>query len=72
MAIIRTMSRRGDDELSYHLADEAAVAKARELFLANQTAGMAAFKMTGTDGELIREFDDTADDILFVPALRGG
>jgi len=72
MARIRTMSRRGDDEFSYDLIDEAAVAKAKELFLANQAKGMTAFKMTGTDGDLIREFDDQADEILFVPQLRGG
>ena len=72
MARIRTMSQRGDDEFSYDLTDEAVVAKAKELFLANQAKGMAAFKMTGTDGEIVREFDDKAEELLFVPQLRGG
>ena len=53
--------------------DQAAVAKAEKRFLELAKAGFTAAKRTGAGtSELIREFDPTAEETLFIPRIIGG
>jgi hypothetical protein len=68
--------RHGSHRSSRHLfnpADAAAVAEAEERFKMLTGAGYVAAKRTGTGtSELIRKFDPTAEETLFIPWLQGG
>lgn len=46
---------------------------AREMFTEHFTAGRLAFRLDGPGlTKAIREFDETASEILLVPAIQGG
>jgi hypothetical protein len=67
------MDATGDSRHDFDINDDAAVAEARKRFEALTDAGFIAAKRTG-DGtsELIRSFDPTAQETLFIPRLVGG
>jgi hypothetical protein len=63
----------GDTRHEFDVKDEAAVAEARKRFQDLTDAGFIAAKRTGIGtSELIRQFDPTAEETLFVPRLVGG
>ena len=54
-------------------ADSTAVAEAEARFQMLTGAGFTAAKRTGSGvSELIREFDPTVEETLFIPRLKGG
>jgi hypothetical protein len=73
MATQIVMDVTGDTRHDFNVNDEAAVAKAKKRFEELTEAGFIAAKRTG-DGtsELIRQFDPTAQETLFIPRLVGG
>ena len=67
------MDVTGDSRHRYVAADDVAVAEAEERFKALTGAGFVAAKRTGSGAaEVIRTFDPTADETLFIPRLIGG
>jgi hypothetical protein len=73
MATQIVMDRTGDSRHLFNPADAAAAAEAEERFRTLTGAGYIAAKRTGFGAsELIREFDPTAEETLFIPRLQGG
>jgi hypothetical protein len=71
MATQIVMDRTGDSRHLFNPAD--AAAEAEERFRTLTGAGYIAAKRTGSGtSELIREFDPTAEETLFIPRLQGG
>jgi hypothetical protein len=67
------MDTTGDTRHHFDAADEAAVAEAEERFRKLTGAGFTAAKRTAAGtSELIRTFDPTAEETLFIPRLIGG
>jgi hypothetical protein len=63
----------GDTRHDFDINDEAATAEARKRFGELTEAGFIAAKRTGAGtSELIRSFDPTAEETLFIPRLTGG
>ena len=81
MGILRVMSRRGDDRVTWDkqkaLMGEsdtlAAVREAERIFAQERAKGATAFKVeTGKPIERIEQFDVTAEQIVMVPRVVGG
>lgn len=79
--MLRVMSRRGDDRLSWDgqkvLAGDAeavaAVREAERIFAQERAKGATAFRVeTGKPIERIEQFDATAEQIVMVPRVVGG
>jgi hypothetical protein len=67
------MDATGDTRHDFDVGDEAAVAEARKRSDELTDAGFVAAKRTGSGrSELIRRFDPSADETLFMPRLVGG
>jgi hypothetical protein len=67
------MDLSGDTRHQFSPDDAAAVAKAEKRFGELIGAGFIAAKRTGNgSSELIRRFDPTAQETLFIPRLVGG
>jgi hypothetical protein len=67
------MDITGDTRHQFSPDDAAAVAKAEKRFRELTGAGFIAAKRTGNgSSELIRRFDPTAPETLFIPRLVGG
>ena len=81
MGMLRVMSRRGDDRLSWDgqkvLAGDteaiAAVREAEHIFAQERAKGATAFRVEpGKPVERIESFDATAEQIVMVPRVVGG
>lgn len=81
MGMLRVMSRRGDDRISWdskklEVHDPEAVAAIREaerIFNDERTRGSTAFRVeAGKTVERIDKFDRTAEQIVIVPRVVGG
>jgi hypothetical protein len=73
MATQIVMDHTGDTRHQFDPTDAAAVAEAEERFKTLTGAGFTAAKRLGEGkSEVIRSFDPTADEALFIPRLRGG
>jgi hypothetical protein len=73
MHIQIVMDATGDSRHHFDVNDPTAVAKAEKRFLELTEAGFIAAKRTGHGtSELIRRFDATAEETLFMPRLVGG
>ena len=81
MGMLRVMSRRGDDRISWdskklEVHDPEAMAAIREaerIFNEERTKGATAFKVEpGKAIERIDTFDRTAEQIVIVPRVVGG
>ncbi len=81
MGMLRVMSRRGDDRLSWDgqkvLAGDveatAAVREAERIFAQERAKGATAFRVeSGKPVERIEQFDATAEQIVMVPRVVGG
>lgn len=67
------MDATGDTRHDFDAADKVAVAEARKRFQELTDAGFIAARRTGNGtSELIRQFDATAQETLFIPRLVGG
>jgi hypothetical protein len=67
------MDASGDTRHHFDANDQAAVAEAERRFKKLMGAGFTAAKRTGSGtSELIRQFDPTAEETLFIPRLQGG
>ena len=68
------MDRSGDTRHSFDSADALAVEKARRRFLELTDQGFRAVALArdGKPGVLLREFDPTIEETLFIPQLQGG
>ena len=81
MGMLRVMSRRGDDRVTWDeqkvLAGDsdavAAVREAERIFAQERTKGATAFKVEpGKPIQRIEQFDATAEQIVLVPRVVGG
>ena len=81
MGMLRVMSRRGDDRISWdskklEVNDPAAVAaihEAERIFTEERLKGATAFKVEpGKNIQRIDAFDRTAEQIVLVPRVVGG
>jgi hypothetical protein len=73
MATHIVMDHTGDSRHLFNPADAAALAEAEERFEILTGAGYIAAKRTGSGtSELIRKFDPTVEETLFIPRLQGG
>jgi hypothetical protein len=73
MHALIVMDQNGDSRQYFDAADSTSVTQARVRFEELNEAGYIAAKRTG-DGtsELIRQFDPTVHETLFIPRLVGG
>ena len=81
MGMLRVMSRRGDDRITWDeqkvLAGDpeaaAAVREAERIFAQERSKGATAFRINpGKPAERIEQFDQTAEQIVLVPRVVGG
>jgi hypothetical protein len=81
VGILRVMSRRGDDRLTWddekvQTGDPEAIAAVREverIFAQERAKGATAFRVE--DGKVVQrieQFDSTAEQIVLVPRVVGG
>jgi hypothetical protein len=67
------MDATGDTRHHFDANDLGAVAEAERRFMELRAAGFIAAKRTGSGtSELVREFDPTLKETLFMPRLVGG
>jgi len=73
MAMQIVMDHTGDSRHQFDPADAAAVAEAGERFKMLTGAGfIAAKRLAEGKSEVLRSFDPTAEETLFIPRLKGG
>ena len=81
MSMLRVMSRRGDDRITWDVrqveaGDAEAVAAVREaerIFAEQRARGATAFRVDGGQAPVrMDEFDRTAEQIVLVPRVVGG
>jgi hypothetical protein len=74
MGVQIVMDRNGDTRHEFDTADPVAVAVAEERFRELTAKGFraAALGKDGNPGQLLKEFDSTVEQTLFIPRLRGG
>jgi hypothetical protein len=73
MATQIVMDHAGDSRHQFNPADAAAVAEAEERFKMLTGFGFTAAKRLGEGkSEILRSFDPTAEETLFIPRLGGG
>lgn len=74
MGSMRVLCLQGDAKVEWDAENEDEVGVARKAFREYAKKGFKAFRMTGrgTKGDPIEEFDPEAEEILFVPPVRGG
>ena len=81
VGMLRVMSRRGDDRVSWNeqkvAANDpealAAIKEAERIFAQERAKGATAFRINpGKPAERIEQFDQTAEQIVLVPRVVGG
>jgi hypothetical protein len=73
MATQIVMDHTGDSRHQFDPADTAAVAEAEDRFKMLTGAGFTAAKRLGEGkSEVLKIFDPTAEETLFIPRLKGG
>jgi len=74
MSVQIVMDGSGDTRHEFDVSDRASVATAEERFRELTGKGFRAVALgpAGGAGELVREFDPTIEQTLFIPQLRGG
>jgi hypothetical protein len=72
--ILAVLDKSGDTEVRWNRNREAEVEAARTTFDSLRAKGYMAYRMTasGSRGEVIREFDPTAERIILAPQMVGG
>ena len=68
------MDATGDTKHTFETSDEAAVAEAEKRFMELTGKGFRAAALTndGQPGKLLKSFDPTVEQTLFIPNLQGG
>jgi hypothetical protein len=73
MAVQIVMDRTGDTRHHFNPSDVGAVAAAEARFMELTGAGFTAAKRAGEGkSAVLRSFDPTAEETLFIPRLQGG
>lgn len=81
MGMLRVMSRRGDDRVTWDVEKvrggdpdaTAAVREAERIFAQERARGATAFRIDpGKPTQRIEQFDRTAEQIVLVPRVVGG
>ena len=73
MATQVVMDKAGDTRHDFDINDEVAVAQAKQRFEDLTSAGFIAARRTGIGtSELVRGFDPTVQETLFIPRIVGG
>jgi hypothetical protein len=74
MRIQIIMDRSGDTRHSFDPADPASLDAAQQRFLQLTGKGFSAVALgkDGRPGALVRNFDPTVEETLFIPQLQGG
>jgi hypothetical protein len=73
MATQIVMDHTGDTRHQFDQADASAVAEAERRFKDLTGAGFIAAKRLGEGkSEIVKTFDPTAEETLFIPRLKGG
>jgi hypothetical protein len=73
MATQIVMDHTGDTRHQFDPTDASAVAEAEKRFKKLTDAGFTAAKrLDGGKSEVIRSFEPTAEETLFIPRLQGG
>jgi hypothetical protein len=73
MATQILMDHTGDTRHQFDPADPSAVAEAERRFKELTGAGFTAAKrLEGGGSEVVKSFDPTAEEMLFIPRLQGG
>ena len=81
MGVMRIISRRGDERLSWNERDalagdaeaQAAVQEAERIFDQQRSRGATAFRVeAGKPAQRLERFDATAEQIVLVPRVVGG
>jgi hypothetical protein len=73
MATQIVMDHTGDSRHQFDPADAAAVAEAEARFKMLTGAGFtAARRLSEGKSEILKSFDPTAEETLFIPRLKGG
>jgi hypothetical protein len=73
MAVQIIMDHTGDTRHHFDPADARAVAEAEARFIELTGAGFTAAKRLGEGkSEIVKSFDATAEETLFIPRLQGG
>jgi hypothetical protein len=72
--VLRIMNKSGDAVLEFDTVDAEATAKAKAEFddLMKRHATVVTFKEPGQPGEVVRKFEDLAEESVVVPAIVGG
>jgi len=75
MGELAIMDHSGDTKLMWDSENQDEVANARKTFTEMKAKGFMAYTVkgkSGDKGEVIREFDATAESIIMVPQMKGG
>ncbi len=81
MGMLRVMSRRGDDRVTWDQQKlqagdpeaTAAIREAERIFAQERAKGATAFRIDpGKPAQRIEEFDQTAEQVVLVPRVVGG
>ena len=81
MGVLRILSKRGDDRLSWNAQDalagdaeaKAAVREAERIFARERDRGATAYRVeVGKAIERLEQFDPEASEIIMVPRVVGG
>ena len=73
--VLQVLGATGDSRLMWDRRNPDEVAVARAAFDTARARGALVYKAEGkegTRGEQVREFDETAERLIVVPALQGG
>ena len=73
MAVQIVMDHTGDTRHHFDPADARAIAEAEARFMQLTSAGFTAAKRLGEGkSQVLKSFDPTAEETLFIPRLQGG
>jgi hypothetical protein len=74
MGVQIIMDRNGDTRHEFDVSDSTSVALAQERFKELTGRGFRAVALgkDGNPGELVREFNPSVEQTLFIPQLQGG
>lgn len=74
MGTMSVMGKEGDTKIIWSKGNTAEVDNAKHTFTTLRGKGFSAFgvKKDGDRGDMITEFDENLEKIIFVPPMRGG
>lgn len=73
MSVLKVLSREGHTAIEWDVKDEASVAKVKEQFDEMISKGFLGYRIESkAGGEVIRDFDPAAEEIIMNAPLVGG